>query len=77
MASRRRSGSQRCLWALGVTIGLIVALLGISPRRWLRVLNRCYVEALRAVPLLVLLLWVYYGLPVVFGLEFGVCLPPA
>ena len=34
--------------------------------------NRAYVECVRAVPMLVLLLWVYYGLPVVFGLQFSV-----
>jgi len=38
----------------------------------LRAVNRVYVEALRAVPLLVLLLWVYYGLPVVLGIELNV-----
>ncbi|MEO7405047.1 MAG: amino acid ABC transporter permease, partial [Burkholderiales bacterium] len=34
--------------------------------------SRGYVEVFRAIPLLVLLLWVYYGLPVVLGLSFGV-----
>jgi polar amino acid transport system permease protein len=36
------------------------------PARWA---SRGYVECFRAVPLLVLLLWVYYGLPVVSGLR--------
>ena len=58
--------------SVSVVLGMIVALLALSRRRWLRAINRAYVECLRAVPLLVLLLWVYYGLPVVFGLEFGV-----
>ena len=35
-------------------------------------LNRVYVEIVRAVPILVLILWVYYGLPVVAGLSIGV-----
>ena len=45
---------------------------GLSRNPFLRGFNRVYVECVRAVPLLVLLLWVYYGLPVVFGIEFGV-----
>lgn len=53
-------------------VGAAVALLSLSKRRWLRALNRIYVECFRAIPLLVLLLWVYYGLPVVLGLQFGV-----
>jgi polar amino acid transport system permease protein len=47
-------------------------MLALSKRRALRACNRAYVEVFRAVPLLVLLLWVYYGLPVVLGIQFGV-----
>jgi polar amino acid transport system permease protein len=57
---------------IAITIGIVVALAGLSKRRGLRLVNRFYVETFRAVPLLVLLLWVYYGLPVVLGLQFGV-----
>ena len=46
--------------------------MALSKRRLVRAANRVYVETLRAIPLLVLLLWVYYGLPVVLGLQFGV-----
>lgn len=62
------------LVAIGFSVagGIVVALLGLSRHRALRAVNRVYVECVRAVPLLVLLLWVYYGLPVVFGLQFGV-----
>ena len=34
--------------------------------------NRVYVEMVRAVPILVLILWVYYGLPVVAGIQINV-----
>ena len=34
-------------------------------------INRFYIEIFRSIPLLVLLLCVYYGLPVVFGISFG------
>jgi polar amino acid transport system permease protein len=57
--------------ALAVVIGALLALAGLSGHPLLRGLNRVYVECFRAIPLLVLLLWVYYGLPVVTGLQFG------
>ncbi len=57
---------------VSVALGLLVALLGMSGNRHLGWLNRIYVESVRAVPVLVLLLWVYYGLPVVIGLQLSV-----
>lgn len=57
---------------LSITIGLLVALPGLSKNRAARIFNRVYVEIFRSVPMLVMVLWVYYGLPVVTGLEFGV-----
>lgn len=54
---------------LSVLLGVLLALATLS-RPWpLRWLGRGYIECFRAVPLLVLLLWVYYGLPVVSGLQ--------
>lgn len=60
-----------CAIALSVVLGVLLALAGLSKSAPLRWINRGYVECFRAVPLLVLLLWVYYGLPVVTGLQFG------
>jgi len=60
-----------CAIALAVVLGLILALAALSQNPLLRAVNRFYVECFRAIPLLVLLLWVYYGLPVVTGLQFG------
>lgn len=57
--------------AFSVVAGMLVALAGLSRHPLLRAVNRAYVEIFRAVPLLVLLLWVYYGLPVVLGLSFS------
>ena len=54
-----------------IMAGLVVALPGLSPVRGLRVVNRVYVESLRSIPVLVMILWVYYGLPVVLGVSFG------
>lgn len=48
---------------ISVVTGLLVALPGLSSNRSLRNFNRLYVEIIRAVPILVLILWVYYGLP--------------
>ncbi len=58
--------------AISVVAGVLLAMLALSKRRTLRAINRVYVELFRAIPLLVLLLWVYYGLPVVFGIQIGV-----
>ena len=54
---------------LSVMLGVLLAVGGMSSWRPARWASRGYVECFRAVPLLVLLLWVYYGLPVVSGLR--------
>ncbi|MEO0999537.1 MAG: amino acid ABC transporter permease, partial [Pseudomonadota bacterium] len=55
-----------------ITIGLLIALMGLSERRAFRAINRGYVELIRAVPILVMILWVFYGLPaLVPELRFG------
>lgn len=56
---------------ISVGVGLLVALPGLAKNRLLRAFNRVYVEAFRSVPTLVMLLWVYYGLPVVLGLSLA------
>jgi polar amino acid transport system permease protein len=50
---------------LSMTIGLLVALPGMSSNRWVRLPSRVYIEFVRAIPLLPMLFWVFYGLPVV------------
>ena len=56
---------------ISLIVGFLVAVPGFSKNKFLRVANRIYIEFFRAIPLLVLLLWIYYGLPVVFGLTIG------
>ncbi|WP_420583918.1 amino acid ABC transporter permease [Ruegeria sp.] len=51
---------------LSIVIGLLVALPGLSEKRAWRLVNRVYVEFIRAIPLLPMLFWVFYGLPIVF-----------
>ena len=72
-------GGLYCTVALSVTailisiaIGLMIALPGLSGNRSLRNLNRFYVELVRAVPILVLILWVYYGMPQMIGISISV-----
>ena len=51
---------------ISIILGLVVALPGFSNNFFLRSLNRIYVEFIRAIPLLPMLFWVFYGLPVIF-----------
>lgn len=57
---------------LSITLGLLVAVPAIRQNVWGRRFNQIYVEIVRAVPILVLILWVYYGLPVVAGVAINV-----
>mgnify|MGYP000574544076 CR=1 FL=1 len=50
-------------------IGLIVALPALSSNKALRAVNRIYVEVIRSIPVLVLLLWVYYGMPTLLNIS--------
>ena len=61
-----------CAIFLSVVMGALMALAALSKRRSLQAMARVYVEIFRAIPLLVLLLWVFYGLPVVLGLQLGI-----
>ena len=52
-------------------IGFLIALLGLSKNKFLKAFSRTYIEVFRSIPLLVLLLWVYYGLPIVVGISLS------
>jgi His/Glu/Gln/Arg/opine family amino acid ABC transporter permease subunit len=52
--------------AISIVVGLIVALPGQSSKRGWRIVNRVYVELVRSIPLLPMLFWVFYGLPIIF-----------
>ena len=53
--------------SISIVAGLLISLPGLSANHYLRSFNRVYVEGIRAIPILVLILWVYYGLPQVAG----------
>ena len=57
---------------ISIVVGLLVALPGLSKNPLARGFNRVYVEIVRSVPLLVLILWVYYGLPIMLGVAINV-----
>lgn len=56
---------------LSVLLGLLVALPGLSGNRYGRAFNRVYVEIFRAIPILVMILWAYYGLPVLLNINLS------
>ncbi len=58
--------------SISIVVGLLVALPGLSSNRWLRGISRVYVELVRAVPILVMILWVYYGLPQIADISLSV-----
>ena len=55
--------------AAGLLIGLVVGLMQLSSSRILALLGRIYVEFFRNIPLLVILLWVYFALPIFLGIN--------
>ena len=59
---------------ISIVLGLIVALPGLAKSRGWRLVNRVYVELIRSIPLLPMLFWVFYGLPIVFR-EMGMNIP--
>ena len=56
---------------ISVIVGFLLSLPGLSGNYYVRSFNRIYVEIFRSIPLLVLILWVYYGLPVVLGISLN------
>ncbi len=62
------------LAAMGASLvmGFFICMAGFSSLRPLRWVNRAWVELFRAVPILVMLLWAYYGLPVVLDVRLSV-----
>ncbi|MCK1268666.1 MULTISPECIES: amino acid ABC transporter permease [unclassified Bradyrhizobium] len=57
--------------AIGLAIGLFVALLQLTPWLILRWTGRVWVEFFRNIPLLVLLMWTYYALPIFLQIQIG------
>lgn len=57
--------------ALGMVVGLVVALGRMSRRLWLHGPAAAYIEVFRNTPALVQLIWVYYCLPILVGINLS------
>ena len=56
---------------ISMILGFVVAIPSLAKSRFLTYINVGYVEIVRAIPLLVLILWIYYGLPIMTGISFS------
>jgi His/Glu/Gln/Arg/opine family amino acid ABC transporter permease subunit len=56
--------------SVGIVLGLLFAFCRLSGFAPIRLLAIAYIDFLRGVPILVILLWVYYGLPILIKLNF-------
>ncbi len=54
---------------LGLMIGLVIGLGRLSPSRLLNIPLIAFIEIFRCTPLLVQIVWVYYALPVILGIQ--------
>jgi polar amino acid transport system permease protein len=55
--------------SLGLVLGIMVAMARLSSLRPLRMAVALYVEVMRGTPALVQLVWIYYALPIVTGIQ--------
>lgn len=55
----------------GLPLGIILGLGSLSSRRWLYYPTRAYVNFMRNIPLLLVIFWIYFTLPLVSGHALG------
>ncbi len=55
----------------GLALGVLAAFASLSPWKVVRALAQAYVELFRCTPVLVQLIWFYYALPIVSGIELS------
>lgn len=58
---------------LGTFMSLVFGVFRLSPHRWLRQVSLIYIEFARGISAIILLFWVFFALPILFGLP---SLPP-
>ena len=56
---------------ISMFLGFVIAIPSLAKSKFLTYINIGYVEIVRAIPLLVLILWIYYGLPIMTGISFS------
>ena len=57
--------------AVGLAVGLGVGVLRVVAPRWVAAPLRAYIEVFRCTPLLVQIVWMYYALPVLIGVDMS------
>lgn len=60
---------------LSLFLGLFVATFAVADRRGVASLARCYIACFRGIPLLVLILWIYFGVAAQLANATGIRLP--
>lgn len=56
---------------VSLVVGLFIAIIRIQKNRLLQWIAIAFIDFFRAVPLLVLLIWLYYGVTIITGLSFS------
>lgn len=56
--------------ACSFVLGLAVGLGRMYGRTWLRTLLVFYIDSMRAIPVFVVLVWIYFAVPIIFGYSF-------
>ncbi|WP_046866670.1 amino acid ABC transporter permease [Microvirga massiliensis] len=59
---------------LGAVIGLLIASLNLSEKRWAAIVGRAYVNCFRNIPEMVLIFWVYFCLPQLINVNLSALL---
>lgn len=57
--------------AIGTFLGLVFAYLSTSDNKFVRNFSKSYVSSFRAIPVLILLIWMYYFFPLMFGINIS------
>jgi polar amino acid transport system permease protein len=55
----------------GLAVGMTAAICLLSPFRLLRLVSLCFIEVFRCTPILVQLIWFYYALPIISGIDLS------
>lgn len=57
--------------ALGFSLGLLIGLLRVYGGRWIDMACGFFVDTMRSIPVLVLLVWAYFALPLLIGIGWS------
>ncbi len=60
-----------CAIALGMAIGLALGILRLTKNRWVSIPTGAFIDFYRNTPPLVHFFWIYYGLPILIGVDLS------